>query len=433
VKGEGTSLGRRAAFRIGAVVLATALVLGLAETSLRLWPFAFLSDGVMEALFDRYNSRPGGMYFREDRTGMQFMWPSFETRAFSHGYFWSHRTDARGFRNPPGARAGDAVLLGDSMIYGHGVEEEQSVAGILRTRYRRAVYNMARQGDCLYQNYVIARLYLEELRPRFALLFFFHNDFVDLKASRAPEQLESGVEVEGYDYRAIRADVERIGRGRTDVPWYRRPLVPQLLAAAAWPAPAAETRADRPAYRRGREQLTRAREKEGDAGLRRLLLDPRFERFLDRRPGALRDQDLARGHDYYARILADLGRRCEAQGTRLVVIDIAEIDPGGALPDRERLERQLEQQLGADVPKAILDEVAAHLRSRREDTAARVRSLAADAARIAGVEWIDATGTWLDCAQCRLEHDGHLSPEGHLRLARFLDRLLATGNPAKAP
>jgi hypothetical protein len=92
-----------------------------------------------------------------------------------NGLRWRHATDARGFRNPDGVPT-QVLLLGDSMIYGHGVEEPATVAGVLRREHAIAAYDMSRQGSCLYDDYVLLRLWLERLRPRQVVLFVFVND-----------------------------------------------------------------------------------------------------------------------------------------------------------------------------------------------------------------------------------------------------------------
>src|SRR5215467_7764816 len=44
-----------------------------------------------------------------------------------HLYYWHHKTDAMGFRNPADRTQASIVLLGDSMVYGHGVEETSTI------------------------------------------------------------------------------------------------------------------------------------------------------------------------------------------------------------------------------------------------------------------------------------------------------------------
>ena len=87
--------------RAAACGLALAFVLVALEAALRLKP-DLLGLQLANATFSRYGTFPGAIYFLDDETGMFFMWPDFETRAFYNGYFWQHATDEHGFRNPPG-------------------------------------------------------------------------------------------------------------------------------------------------------------------------------------------------------------------------------------------------------------------------------------------------------------------------------------------
>ena len=67
-------------------------------------------------------------------------------RCHWNGYSWRHRTDAWGGRNPETWSEVDVALLGDSMIYGHGVEEEQTTAHFLRERLGVKVSNLGSHG-----------------------------------------------------------------------------------------------------------------------------------------------------------------------------------------------------------------------------------------------------------------------------------------------
>lgn len=165
---------------------------------------------VGNAVYSVYGAYPGGIYFVDQLTGMQFMHPNFETTAYYNGHSWHHRTDHLGFRNPPdsGGRtaAGEVpeiLLLGDSMIYGHGVDENVTIGAFLRTDHNQRVYNMARQGDSLFQNYVLLRLYLDSFLPKRVILFVFLNDFNDLLSYRTETQIRDAPEIDRYDYLAL--------------------------------------------------------------------------------------------------------------------------------------------------------------------------------------------------------------------------------------
>ncbi len=230
------------------------------------------------ALYSVYGIFPGGIYFVDEPTGMNFLRPDFETRAHWGGRWWRHATDGRGFRNPPGVEP-RVLLLGDSMIYGHGVDEEDTVGHALRTVHGWKAYNMARQGDCLYQQYVLLRLHLPRLQPERVVLFAFANDLQDLTVYRSDAQIREAPELQ-LDETAL---ARRVGRARSDFSWGQqahRSKVLRLLAMLASGESAAEATDPRP-VETGRPPLL--------AG-------------------------------YYDRILGDLARRAEGVGARLELV-----------------------------------------------------------------------------------------------------------------
>ncbi len=178
------------------------LFLATLELILALWP-GLLPPSLGNAVYGRYHCYPGGMYFAPEGYNMTFLRPDRTMIAYWNGYRWHHHTDHRGFRNPDSWTDPIILLLGDSMIYGHGVEVEDTVGYQLRKAFGHPTYIMARQGDFLYQEYVLMRLYAEELRPRQVVLFVFQNDFFDLLSQHTPDQLQDPPEINRYDYAAL--------------------------------------------------------------------------------------------------------------------------------------------------------------------------------------------------------------------------------------
>src|SRR5207245_5469937 len=69
----------------------------------------------------------------------------------SNGYVWHHQTDALGFRNASLHIPADVVLLGDSLVYGQGVDFEDTLGNRLEERSGLRVVNLGLQGDCAFQ------------------------------------------------------------------------------------------------------------------------------------------------------------------------------------------------------------------------------------------------------------------------------------------
>ena len=346
--------------RLTLLSVVTLLLLGMLELLLAFAPGLF-GERRLNEVYSRYDIRPGGIYVREKRAGMRFMWPSFSTENYWNGYRWQHATDERGFRNPPGAAA-DVLLLGDSLIYGHGVEEPETVSAFLRAEFGMGAYNMGRQGAALFDEYVFLRTWLPELRPRSVVLFVFLNDFDDLEVYRTAEQIATMPEIDRIDYAAIRQWAGELASRMPAAPrrWLaRRPSLRLLRSAAkelrslalTTPAWAADFPADPPFLAP--------------------LQDP------DRR---------ARLGTYYTRILGDLAPRCRSRGIELSVVYLgAGSDPQSYQPA---------QELAVDLVRAAAVE--------------------------GGSPFFDSREAFSGCDECFLPRDGHFTPVGHRRLARFV-------------
>lgn len=92
----------------------------------------------------KYSTQLGGIYYYDHRLQMNFMLPNHATTMYYNGYVWRHETDALGFRNKPLQVPTDVVLLGDSVVYGHGVDFEHMLGYDLDRRSGlRVVYQEA--------------------------------------------------------------------------------------------------------------------------------------------------------------------------------------------------------------------------------------------------------------------------------------------------
>jgi hypothetical protein len=89
-----------------------------------------------------------------------------------------------GFRTPPldADRPIDTVVVGDSMAFGYGVAEDQTLAGLLRedSAGDGQVVNLGlsnKTGSVQYE--LILRRFLEVYRPRQVVIMHFENDYTD--------------------------------------------------------------------------------------------------------------------------------------------------------------------------------------------------------------------------------------------------------------
>lgn len=162
-----------------AFLAATAVALGGVELLLRAWP-QLLGQAFANGVLSKYTDGEGGIYYADRVAGMRFMIPNATTQMYANGYVWTHHTDALGFRNRKLSIPADVVLLGDSYIYGHGVDVESTVAAFLEGIAGMSVANLARQGDCPLQQAQLLAEFIPVFRPRCVVYCFFENDIADL-------------------------------------------------------------------------------------------------------------------------------------------------------------------------------------------------------------------------------------------------------------
>ncbi len=172
---------------VGSVSLVLALA-GL-EMVLRARP-TVLGQAFATGALSKYTTREGGIYYRDRDLRIHFMIPNFTTRMYANGHEWRHETDSLGFRNRGTVVPADVVLLGDSYIYGHGLAYEQTVGQRNHELTGLRVANLARQGDCAFQEAYLLTEYRALLRPRWVVYFFYENDIADLFAFLSERQME---------------------------------------------------------------------------------------------------------------------------------------------------------------------------------------------------------------------------------------------------
>ena len=360
--------------RFLAALLALVLALIAAEAAIRLFP-GLLNEKARHAAFSRYDTLPGGIFVVDGITGARYMRADFQTTAWSAGRSWSHRTDGRGFRNPPGIASPEVVLLGDSLIYGHGVEADQTVSHFLRTEHDVAAYDMSTQGRSPYEHYLSLRLWNEELRPHTALLFVYVNDVRDLVKLGRTAWLPDPPEIDDFDHREIHPRFDTLIR-------QREPLVLRAVFSSNLVRMVAKTRGWRPEPPPESVTPKRWRLPPGQLGASSSDVSV---------PAAVLDDSLFRPIEKYIDLLlGDLAARCAEHRTRLAIIHI--VPPvEAAWPARDRARAKLQRSL--------------------EGTC-----------RLHGLELVDTADFFEGRTEWILPGDGHLNPSGHRALARFLAR-----------
>jgi hypothetical protein len=120
----------------------------------------------------RYHTGPAGIYRYSWQLRTNIMRPNDDRLMYFNGYWWHHKTDSRGFRNPVDRETAAVVLLGDSIIYGHGVEETSTVRHQLETILGQPVVNLGVQGSSIHDEYQVLKTFGLSLRPRYVACSF---------------------------------------------------------------------------------------------------------------------------------------------------------------------------------------------------------------------------------------------------------------------
>jgi hypothetical protein len=163
-------------------------ILGLAlEALLHIAP-GILSGPVANVAYTGYHWQKGGIYDLDDHMGPS-MRPGVRREMYWSGHWWWHETNRAGFRGPDLASA-DAVFLGDSMVYGHGVSEEDTLAARFAAHTGLRSANLGQQGTGQLQSWIRLERIGLGLKPRFVFAASHFTDIADARQWYPPEELE---------------------------------------------------------------------------------------------------------------------------------------------------------------------------------------------------------------------------------------------------
>jgi len=192
---QAAALRRQFAARLLAVLFGVLLALTTAEAILRVRSLPLPPRAGM-ALWDCY--RPGDSYgsifYTEDRLGLILLKPDHTAACCYWGHHWQHATDHWGFRNPETWSKVDVALVGDSFTYGHGVEEDQTMAHFLRAELGARVANLGVTGASPVDYVALVRNFALPLAPKVIFVVPFANDIDDIAATRSRAELRAYLE-----------------------------------------------------------------------------------------------------------------------------------------------------------------------------------------------------------------------------------------------
>jgi hypothetical protein len=304
--------GRRSAL-YGLYFLALLLVLPILITELVLRTSRGLVKGrVGNYVHGGYHDEPEGIYLLDPYLG-RAMRPNASRPMYWNGHWWRHDANAEGYRGPALDRAA-AVFLGDSLVYGHGVETGETVAARYADLTGRPAANLGLQGACPVQSLRLLREKGLRLRPEVVFLCVHPNDPADVGFWFDPDEIRRFLaDAPGHPYvPLVREDLRAPARSVYD--WW-------LLNAAI---PLRTARLLRALVRQGALGADGGAPPPESAGPSRGPWLPRpavlLEPFAAAGPGASEELRLGWAATRHAveRIL-DL---CDGAGARLVVFDL---------------------------------------------------------------------------------------------------------------
>ena len=170
---------KKAFVNLALLATTTVILLLIFEGILRMWPEMF-GQLFANTVLTKYNMTPEGIFYHDPVLKMNFMKPNFTTENYWNGYHWHHETDEFGFRNSSPRNQADVLLIGDSLIYGHGVDIDETVGVLLEREVSYSVLNLGVQGYCAFQEAYLVTEYVPKFKPRYVFFFFFENDIADL-------------------------------------------------------------------------------------------------------------------------------------------------------------------------------------------------------------------------------------------------------------
>ena len=147
------------------------------------------------AVASEYSTDLTGIYRYNPELHMDRMRPDYKRDMIFNRCKWHHETDSMGFRNPTNRETGEIVLLGDSMIYGHGVEETSTVRHHLEELTNRSVINLGMSRSSIHQEYQTLKNFGVQLEPEYVFLFFLYNDIKELVVHFTDEEFTRFMEI----------------------------------------------------------------------------------------------------------------------------------------------------------------------------------------------------------------------------------------------
>ncbi len=198
-----------------------------------------------------YHDEPEGIYTLDPHRGHALR-PEVRRRMYWNGHWWRHDANVDGYRGPALTSAA-ALFLGDSLVYGHGVETPDTLAPLYARLSARPAANLGLQGACLLQSLHLLREKGLRLGPAVVFVCAHPNDLADVEYWFDPGELRTFMADSPESPYAPRVRQELRAPDRTVYDWWllnaavplrtarlARVLLQRGPTDAVWSAPEAE-------------------------------------------------------------------------------------------------------------------------------------------------------------------------------------------------
>lgn len=161
---------KQALFKFIMVCLGLALAVLFTEGILRFGK-DFLPRDLQNILMSKYNRRPDGIYYKNEKWQVNIIKPNSRQEIVYNGHRWLQQSNEIGIRSNRNIEHADIVALGDSFVYGHGVQIEDTLCHHLETISKKRVANLGVQGDYPISEYIRLKNLALFLKPEIVLFF----------------------------------------------------------------------------------------------------------------------------------------------------------------------------------------------------------------------------------------------------------------------
>lgn len=153
-------------------------LLGVDLASMVQTPYRFASDGI----------------YAWDAHGLRRLRPRLRRPCRFLGHAWLHETNGDGWRDDEGALASTGLVMGDSMVYGHGVERGDTLEARLEKATGQTVLNAGMQGSQALEELRVFLGPLRDMRPRWVVFMAHGTDPWDIGRAYDPAELQAFVD-----------------------------------------------------------------------------------------------------------------------------------------------------------------------------------------------------------------------------------------------